>query len=291
MPLRKVGMANKGFTQVPNDIYNSTDISFKAKGLWGFIKSKPVGWRFSAKRIARQSKDGNESVASGLHELEEKGYLIRTPAKNEDGLWGGYDYYLMEKPFTHNAVTVNPLTKNLLNNSKKDVSDKEYSKKEGEGKAHSPSKTKKANKKKNVKYSDVIKICEPHLKGVSLEFGVSIHDVRGVLQQMASHYVAEGRSFPNWVAKLANWVVIDLKEGKIEIDPSVVGEARRIKKINKMRALIASTLGENWSNNKDLLKEVDDYLSSNQGYEAPLNEVKNHLETLKSNMSAVENNK
>jgi len=72
-----------GFTQVSNEIFNDEKLSFKAKGLYGFLMSKPDGWNFEANRIAGQSKDGRRAVLNGLTELEENGYLVRR--KQSDG--------------------------------------------------------------------------------------------------------------------------------------------------------------------------------------------------------------
>ena len=66
-----------GFTQVLNELLNDERISFKAKGLYAFLMSKPDGWDFETRRISKQSRDGVESVSSGLRELEKFGYLIR----------------------------------------------------------------------------------------------------------------------------------------------------------------------------------------------------------------------
>ena len=43
---------------IPNDLLNSTKISFKAKGLFAYIQSKPDNWEFSAERISKQVKEG-----------------------------------------------------------------------------------------------------------------------------------------------------------------------------------------------------------------------------------------
>ena len=73
----------KGFCQVANKVLNDANLSFKAKGIYAFIESKPDGWNFSGDRISKQTKDGRKSVYNGLKELEEKGYLVR--AKNKSG--------------------------------------------------------------------------------------------------------------------------------------------------------------------------------------------------------------
>ncbi len=78
-PLRKEGIP---FTQVDNEILNDEKITFKAKGLYAFIYSKPNGWDFSAKRISLQTKEGEDSVQNTLRELESFGYLTRMKSKN-----------------------------------------------------------------------------------------------------------------------------------------------------------------------------------------------------------------
>ena len=81
--------------QIPNDLLNRPDISFKAKGIWAYLQSKPDGWSFSVDRIASQAQEGKTAVSAGLRELQNEGYLIREPSqKNAAGQWTGYDYNL-----------------------------------------------------------------------------------------------------------------------------------------------------------------------------------------------------
>ncbi len=74
---RKVRKQPTGFTQVTNIVLNDPLLSFKAKGVYAYIYSKPDGWDFSARRIAKASKDGNDGTISGIKELEEAGYISR----------------------------------------------------------------------------------------------------------------------------------------------------------------------------------------------------------------------
>lgn len=66
------------FAQVPNELLSDQKMSFKAKGLWAYIQSKPNDYDFSAERIVDETKDGVDSIQSALKELEEVGYLMRT---------------------------------------------------------------------------------------------------------------------------------------------------------------------------------------------------------------------
>lgn len=69
-------------TIVPNKLFTREDISLKAKGLYAYIYFKPDGWYFSAINIAKETKDGQESVLVGLKELEEAGYIKRVKLSN-----------------------------------------------------------------------------------------------------------------------------------------------------------------------------------------------------------------
>lgn len=129
----------KNYGIIPNDVLNSSRISFKAKGLFAFIQSKPDGWDFSAERISNQTNEGLTSVRTGLKELEKEGYLIRRKMHNQYGFFE-IEYLLTENPFVENPTSVNPTldnptSENHINNSNKDYSKKEsynntYNKKE-----------------------------------------------------------------------------------------------------------------------------------------------------------------
>jgi hypothetical protein len=85
------------FGAVPNELLNNPDISFKAKGLYAYLNSKPDNWDFSVEGIASQVKEGIDSVRAGIHELEKFGYLKRVKYQNEKGFWE-IDYMLFEDP-------------------------------------------------------------------------------------------------------------------------------------------------------------------------------------------------
>jgi len=70
------------FTQVANVVAQLESISFKARGIYAYMSSKPEGWDFSAERIARDSTDGVKSVRTGLQELVSVGLLQRTKLAN-----------------------------------------------------------------------------------------------------------------------------------------------------------------------------------------------------------------
>lgn len=60
---------------------NDGNISLKAKGIYIYLRSKEKSWKFSIGRIARENKEGIDSVRSGIQELEKYGYITRKNIK------------------------------------------------------------------------------------------------------------------------------------------------------------------------------------------------------------------
>ncbi|MDA3837255.1 MAG: hypothetical protein PF542_06565 [Nanoarchaeota archaeon] len=126
---QKLRKEEVGFTQVKNNILNDKNLSFKAKGLFAYLYSKPNDWDFSSKRIKNDSIDGLDSTLSGLKELEEAGYLVRMRTKT-----GKVEYCLYH--------SVNPKRENP------------YQGKAQQGKTHSISNKEKIVIKKNTNTDD-----------------------------------------------------------------------------------------------------------------------------------------
>lgn len=134
---------------VPNSLLNDTNITFKAKGVYAYIQSKPEAWDFSVERISCQTKEGLTSVRMALKELEDAGYLIREKYRNNRGHLC-YSYQLLhtvsidlldksafkaiqstaDNPTLDNPTLDNPTLDNRMPLVRKKESNKEDSKKE-----------------------------------------------------------------------------------------------------------------------------------------------------------------
>ena len=82
----------KDLTVTVNTVINDSNLSFKARGLFIFIQSRPEESSLSVEKLANFSKDGKESIRSGLKELETAGYLKRVQTYEESGQFSGYRY-------------------------------------------------------------------------------------------------------------------------------------------------------------------------------------------------------
>jgi len=91
------------FTQISNALLNDEKLSFKAKGMYCYMYSKPNDWNFTASSIAKQMKDGRDSVLGALNELKESGWI--THSKHADG---SGEYMIHVDPKSENPELVNP---------------------------------------------------------------------------------------------------------------------------------------------------------------------------------------
>lgn len=103
------------FTVVPNEFLHSDKLSFKAKGLLSYLLSLPSDWEVHISHLATASKDGHDSVSSGMAELLEACYVWRRPRCGAEP--GGWEYFVFdapqtESPFGDSPIRENPTTEN-----------------------------------------------------------------------------------------------------------------------------------------------------------------------------------
>ena len=90
----------ENFSTLPNEVANNPSLSFKAKGILWYLLSKPSDWKAYIKEIAKNSKDGVKSVRSGIKELVDSGYVVRT-TERDNGVITDWVYYVYDKPITN----------------------------------------------------------------------------------------------------------------------------------------------------------------------------------------------
>jgi len=82
---------NKGFLE-------DDRLSYKEKGLLGYILSKPDDWKIIVKDLTNNATDGRDSVYSGLKELEKYGYYKKEPVRDEKGRVSHWESIIYECP-------------------------------------------------------------------------------------------------------------------------------------------------------------------------------------------------
>ncbi|WP_316762583.1 helix-turn-helix domain-containing protein [Streptomyces herbicida] len=96
--IRRGVMAADQFTQIANGLFRDPRISFKAKGIFGFISTHRAGWHVTVADLVRAGPDGRDAVRGGLGELQRHGYLIREQLRHDDGTLGEIVYSITDRP-------------------------------------------------------------------------------------------------------------------------------------------------------------------------------------------------
>nr|WP_300816285.1 DUF6017 domain-containing protein [uncultured Acetatifactor sp.] len=98
----------KDFTVMCNHHLRNVKLSLKAKGLLSLMLSLPEDWDYTTKGLACICRDGVDSIASVLKELEKHGYLTRQRVRFDNGLLGDIEYTIHEKPVSQETAEVPP---------------------------------------------------------------------------------------------------------------------------------------------------------------------------------------
>ena len=113
--------ASKGkYTVLNNGIFRDENLSAKSLGILAKMLSLPDNWEFSETGLCSIfKKDGRDSIRSGLKELEENGYLVRSRIRDDSGKltsveWTVSDRPMFEKPMLENPIQGNPTQGNPM---------------------------------------------------------------------------------------------------------------------------------------------------------------------------------
>lgn len=96
--IRSVKDKSHPFVIIDKTVFEEKSLSYKAKGLMGYILSKPDNWTIRMKDLIKQSTDGRDSVYSAFNELKKAGYIELIEHRNERNQIAGYEYIVHENP-------------------------------------------------------------------------------------------------------------------------------------------------------------------------------------------------
>ena len=83
-------------TSIKTKILEESILSYRAKGIYSYLVSRPDGWKYNMTNIINISTDGKESVQKGIKELEKVGLLKRVQAQNSEGKFIGWDWEIYD---------------------------------------------------------------------------------------------------------------------------------------------------------------------------------------------------
>lgn len=87
------------FTQVPNDILQDPELTWKAKGLLCYLLSLHDDWVVHVSELHSHSKEGLAATRTAFKELQEAGYILSRRVKQDSGnLYAGWEHVVFDKP-------------------------------------------------------------------------------------------------------------------------------------------------------------------------------------------------
>lgn len=89
----------KDFVTIENSMFEDSRLSWKAKGLLGYLLTKPNGWTVRIKDLEKHGTDGERKIRAGLKELQEFGYLSYKRIKAPNGKFIGIEWEYDDIPF------------------------------------------------------------------------------------------------------------------------------------------------------------------------------------------------
>src|SRR5437868_13640081 len=96
MSIRRAMLPVDRFTLISNRWLRDERLSWKARGILGWLASHQVGFKVSEGTIIRAAPEGRDSVRAGLGELEAFGYLVRERQRSSNGTFCAVDYILCD---------------------------------------------------------------------------------------------------------------------------------------------------------------------------------------------------
>ncbi|WP_415940257.1 hypothetical protein [Streptomyces sp. 039-1] len=109
--IRRGVMAADQFTQVANGLFRDPRLSFRAKGLFGYISTHRTGWVVTVAALVALGPDGRDAVRAGLKELESHGYLLRDRVRRPNGTLGPIIYSITDRPAVPDLPLTEPQTR------------------------------------------------------------------------------------------------------------------------------------------------------------------------------------
>jgi hypothetical protein len=102
MPKRRIGPAEglpmtilrlpkkEKYFRVANSVFNDQDLSWEARGVMGYLLSKPDNWQLRVLDLQRRGPAGQHKIRRILRELESARYLRRERFRRPDGTFGWF---------------------------------------------------------------------------------------------------------------------------------------------------------------------------------------------------------
>ena len=93
---RLIKRGTSNYTNTDNKLVRDDTLHWGPRGLFNYMWSQADNWQFYVKELVKHSPGGETELRNYLNELEEHGYLKRTPRHDGAGKFGGMDWILSD---------------------------------------------------------------------------------------------------------------------------------------------------------------------------------------------------
>ena len=97
MSVVKIKKKTSHFSVIDTRFFNDTRLTWKAKGLLGYLLSKPDDWKVRMKDLEKRSPKGIREIKSGMKELIRYGYAEMIRKQTQSGKFQGTEYVIYEE--------------------------------------------------------------------------------------------------------------------------------------------------------------------------------------------------
>jgi hypothetical protein len=108
---------NSRFASLPNAIWEDPCVSVEAKGVLGYLLSRPHNWNVRPQQVGQVLNIGKDKLQRIFQELISAGYVTREQNRDEAGSFGSMEYIVRDEtvaslPQPENPQTAKPQTAN-----------------------------------------------------------------------------------------------------------------------------------------------------------------------------------
>jgi hypothetical protein len=89
---------NGRFAALPNAIWTDDRLSVEAKGVLGYLLSRPHNWNVRLPQIGRVMNVGKDRLQRIFRQLIEAGYVTREQRRTQGGIFGSAEYVVRDEP-------------------------------------------------------------------------------------------------------------------------------------------------------------------------------------------------
>ena len=100
------------FTQVPNDLICSSELTGIQKAVYCYLLSRPDDWKFYTSEIAKNMKESKDTIYKALKELIKFGWIEKKQIRKANGTFSHNVFTLFYEALTVSEKTVNGKTVN-----------------------------------------------------------------------------------------------------------------------------------------------------------------------------------